>query len=1169
QGAAEFSAKQTQLLKSGDTLTERSGNDRIQQVENRHLTKTHQGEIHQQSARDAALRAGEYVESISGKDTQVIAGYHIRLNVHENARFTIEQGDALVHVNEGEVHFQGTKSMRIQGQGGGPITFEQGGAGFRIREDGTVDLFGKTVSLGGPNGVNFHGDVNYEVPGSAKAPNPSVKAPIEIPPVIELRDKTVKPPEPKLITPIYPVRFAYANFFKETPVAAAEPPPLSTMLGKSDPSQTQGYVARVLRPGWIYIREEDGPGGGHFHIFKYQHYPDGKQLVERFPKYTFVNGIDAKDGLTEDTSGGQRGGYPFVFVREEVTTLSIAYSEHEWAPEVIDLMNGSAQARAKAMQRIHIKGDDSASVEASADNLTALVEDYKAHKARMFTLKNNTSDPDIQDIDLDGLTTQGSYDMQAEQVAAALRAKTKPGEKAYILALHDPLGRQRDILEIHNKLALWEKAYHAENVYPYTIGSFVAGIKANSGDEVKEIVEESINWNEYNSFWKAIDKDVKLFAARQKQFAQLYQAFMHGEGLTGKVGSLDTYFKYFFARNLSTEQAAIAEIGKLSQAAVAVFQGIISSKEGLAALEEVMLDFDNEHNAYKIIFWRAFKEITTKPQKNIDWAAKTSQVIDPVLTHIGPLWGKIVAFSLYEGQLANRARHKYEAGMIKQTVKLVVELFKKFYGIEIDLNHRVRYTPDELGKIIANYIDHASAGKVAYAERGLQAAAKHLARTESLFKWGERTKQTTVAHHEELGSIEIFPYPGERFAFDKPETLGQIIGLGVDGGLAGMSFVFNAINIHGLFIQSEFAANDPLKRGHFLYTAGQFSASTTSMIVDSLTVSRAVVGAAGTLAPKFSTQAIAALAPKLELKAISIGEFLRGPVGTKLIVAANFVSAVVSAWDAYNSYQRDNYGEMAGHVVLAIGSLVFLGGALVAAGTASGAGAAASAPTIVGLPVAAVLAVTGVIFLGAGAALLWIFGKSGFQLLLENCFWGVSKRYEFWKKYKVRPPINIRLSVANGIPKDETIHSYFEVEIQEFMNYLYMPSVEINSTEGLLDFKGDKRTYFFTFTLPGFQEGVSDIRQEVRTYKQTHPRKPGNWRKDEQLTKALSDAIAGAIIKPDEGATRVSISIETREDVKLFWAYQVNPEVTVPQRYLTKDGMALEPTTGIIDEDFV
>jgi hypothetical protein len=178
-------------LQDGDTLTERSGNDRIQQVENRHLTKTNQGEIHRQSARDAAIRAGEYVEIISGQDTRFIAGKHIRIRVKKNVQYTVQQGDALVHVNNGHVQFQGTKSMRIRGQGGGPITFEQGGAGFRIREDGTIDLFGKTVSLGGPNGINFEGNVNYEVSGSAKAPTPEVCPAIQCPPIAGLSDNYV------------------------------------------------------------------------------------------------------------------------------------------------------------------------------------------------------------------------------------------------------------------------------------------------------------------------------------------------------------------------------------------------------------------------------------------------------------------------------------------------------------------------------------------------------------------------------------------------------------------------------------------------------------------------------------------------------------------------------------------------------------------------------------------------------------------------------------------------------------------------------------------------------------------------------------------------------------------------------------------------------------------
>jgi hypothetical protein len=205
--------------------------------------------------------------------------------------------------------------------------------------------------------------------------------------------------------------------------------------------------------------------------------------------------------------------------------------------------------------------------------------------------------------------------------------------------------------------------------------------------------------------------------------------------------------------------------------------------------------------------------------------------------------------------------------------------------------------------------------------------------------------------------------------------------------------------------------------------------------------------------------------------------------------------------------------------------------------------------------------------MGIGISLVWIYGKSGFQLLLENCFWGVSTRYEFWDASKIRPQIEDRISDARELSIDSTVSSSFKVELQEFMNYLYMPSVEINSTEGMFDFKGDKRTYFFTFTLPGFQEGVSDIKQEVRTYTHTHSRKPGLWKKNAKLTKALSDVVDDAVIKIDDGSAKISISIETREDIKLFWLYQPKPGVTVPQRYLTKNGMANEPTAGIIDED--
>ncbi|RDH41457.1 toxin VasX [Zooshikella ganghwensis] len=71
------------------------------------------------------------------------------------------------------------------------------------------------------------------------------------------------------MTAIYPVRFAYANFFEESLEKAAEPPSINTMMGASTIADGKGYVIRLLRQGWVYIREEDDSANGHFHIFKY------------------------------------------------------------------------------------------------------------------------------------------------------------------------------------------------------------------------------------------------------------------------------------------------------------------------------------------------------------------------------------------------------------------------------------------------------------------------------------------------------------------------------------------------------------------------------------------------------------------------------------------------------------------------------------------------------------------------------------------------------------------------------------------------------------------------------------------------------------------------------------------------------------------------------------
>jgi hypothetical protein len=297
-------------------------------------------------------------------------------------------------------------------------------------------------------------------------------------------------------------------------------------------------------------------------------------------------------------------------------------------------------------------------------------------------------------------------------------------------------------------------------------------------------------------------------------------------------------------------------------------------------------------------------------------------------------------------------------------------------------------------------------------------------------------------------------------------------------------------------------------------------------------------------------------------------KILASKLVNRVIVVANVASAITSVWSGISAWQNNNRGEAFGHITLAVGSVVVAGAALYGFGvTATAAGGAASA-TGVGAPPGLISAVVGLLCVGAGATLLWVYGKSDFQKMLENCFWGNSKRYGFWNIEKDRPDIVDRLELAKSISSSKKIASSFQVELQEFSNYLYMPALEIDSDEGLLDLKGDKRIYTLKFTLPRFQAGVSELLYEVRTrHFDTDIIKNGVWRKHEGLTSALYSAMNGAAFQTTNGASTVTLRLESFEDIELFWVYKPQRDITVPLRYLTEDGVANEPVVGMIDGD--
>lgn len=954
------------------------------------------------------------------------------------------------------------------------------------------------------------------------------------------------------IRPLYPVRYAYANFFEESLAAPSSPPPLKQLLGNSDVKQSQGYLARVLRPGWVYIKEEDGKG--YFHVFKYEQIVVDDQLEERFPKFQFANGINAQGGLKQDKSGSQAGGYPFVFVRKDVTDISIAYSEHEWHPNVIDEMNANADARKKAMQRVSLVADDDATVEATSDNLSDLVEDYRAEQRRVLTFKNSEAEPDLEDVALDVLTTAASYDIQPDLLAAKLKQRSKNlklGKTARIVGLFDPVGRQKDIAEIHVKLALWEREFSASHVYPYTIGSLVKQLKENDDEQIQEMLRDSISWAEHDQYWGEMDEDIKLFRAYQAKLADLYAAFMQDQGLTGKVGSLDHYFKYFFCKEASDSDDINQEVQKFCNVSEGIFSGILASAPGSAAFYRVAEDMDSEDNALRTILEEGLIKLVTTTQYDVDWSKTTASILDhKVLTNLAQFFAHMLATAEYGVKAANREAHK---GMVK-TAHFIAKTFMPWvfevYGVRVKPGEKAKLTTKEIAKTLSRYIDESMEHFPKQSPgNAIQKAQAKLGLTTRLFDWGDEVEKRQIG---KLREVTVFEFNAGRHTYVVPKNASQTVGLLADSAFAGISTVINLGNLYGIMIQTTMDKTDPLAYHSEMQDVAKIASATFAIVGDTLTASRGIVGIGARVSQNMArgpsgSQLAKALAPRLRLKGMYLTKILGSKLISGAVAFANLASAADAFWSAYTSSKQGNREVMRGHILVGVGSTALFGLATYAffAGASSGVGVVIGTVISLGLVI-------------AGSLMVLIHEDSDFERLLKNCFWGSGSKYAFWGASN-RFHIKERLRLAQKFTKLEIVHAY-QRELQEFMNYFYQPSLEVDRRRD-----GEIRTYRYTFRLPGFQDGISDISYSVRAWRAGGAKRLGSYHHD-YYTELFKMAFQGADIKREQdGVTIIDLQMKTQQNIQLSWFYQPTPDVIAPRRYLIDDELELEPVIGMLD----
>ncbi|MFV1984780.1 MAG: hypothetical protein ACC657_14640, partial [Thiohalomonadales bacterium] len=163
-GAMTQFAKKTHTTETGDSIYERSGNERLEIVENKHTTESKSGAIHHQAKTDINEKAYKNIKTKSGQNTEFRAGNNMVFNVENNATFTIKGSNGFhAKVKNGELTINAAKAISIKGNGGGDITFEQSGGGFKIDPMGNIKLYGNKVMLGGQGQVNLIGNVNYTI----------------------------------------------------------------------------------------------------------------------------------------------------------------------------------------------------------------------------------------------------------------------------------------------------------------------------------------------------------------------------------------------------------------------------------------------------------------------------------------------------------------------------------------------------------------------------------------------------------------------------------------------------------------------------------------------------------------------------------------------------------------------------------------------------------------------------------------------------------------------------------------------------------------------------------------------------------------------------------------------------------------------------------------------
>ncbi|CDG96910.1 hypothetical protein; putative membrane protein [Xenorhabdus bovienii str. puntauvense] len=983
----------------------------------------------------------------------------------------------------------------------------------------------------------------------------------------ELDMDTVVRPCDANIRPVYPVRYAYMNFFGDTWIDAQLPPPINTFIDPYDDSLSAsvlgGYSIRMPRPGWIYVKEEGAiktrgsQQDGKLLIFKFS--PEivtleGKRgMVTKYTKYEQKAGGSSWEEI-HPASGTAGLGYPFLAIDKDVTQISLIYSEVELAKSVLNKMDNDKNFRKNAMQFVDLDSEVSDyAIDARQEHFDGLVEDFKDPEKQFQAYKNQLSDPFLHAADLGDITTEGSFFMDADMEMRYIDSLICPyyKDKAKIVVLHDPVGYQRDILMAYKLLNLWKLSYSATNMYPLTIGNFVEILSASKNKEIKKCVEECIHQENWKTWLPKLTTPIKSVKDRKKEILEFYKCFFESEMIAGKLGGLTHYFKNFFSvsdkKDIYTEGDA-KEFERFCILHAELMEPLKHSEEGLLAMESIIagpLAIDG-NSAWEVALNGIVNSLGHDGVDKGSIAKFLNRGIDIILSVVGNLLARLYVFTTelsYKGIL-----HLHVLSVKQVTHKLVPKILD-YLGLEIKQGKYFELTAKEYYKFLKEIEEYENQGVSGKIKKGMDHAESGLKRFvgKKVFDWSNRLDNYNNNIKIKIPLIKFKRpelNPQFKFFYNANKSAGYLL----SSGLSGLDLFMKSYMLYKLTSMSRFEKNAPFNANRLPY---YYVSSYANTILGGLIAAKGVsaiggdaIKVAASLAGKLNSPAAKALldsaSRRLLLESALITKWVNGG-----LITTGFVSGALSYYDAYNSFGFGNDKEAYSHISIGTGSIIMAVGWSMAV--------AASEVTF---GISLLIALGASLMLGGTFAAIY-FNWVDLETLLKNCFWGNGEKYSFWSTDKRRPSLDDQFFKIKNV--DEVINNAYLVEKQEFLNFFIKPTLKIeNNKQGKVIYK---------FILPNFRWGESDIYHEVmpsglsdgysdpdasiteRSYSRYHYSVAKN-----KFDKAIDIARKNRenlIFDEESGLTTLTVEIDGKysEYMKVFWYYKLTKDTISPLHY--------------------